>query len=195
MNELHDDASSLSLSTRYTVALDTARAIAGSRYGGWNATDREDLVSEVMIKYWLKFGQHGEPDRLRAWLATVIVTTAISMNRAQERRPSVPKGDMIPVQHWLDGWLGTVDHVGPGKTVASRELIAEVLGLVSKPERDLLTFMYLDRRSTTDVAHQLGKTTGATSQAVHRAKEHLLEALAEQPGLLEELRAPMPRAH
>ena len=158
-------------------------------------TDREDLVSEVMIKYWLKFGKDGGPDRPRAWLATVIVTTAISMNRAADRRPSFPRGDMAPVRHWLDGWLGTVDHIGPGKRVASRELIAEVLGLVTGPERELLTLMYPDRRSTADVAQHLGKTTAATRQAVHRAKEHLMGALAAHPGLLEELRAPMPRAH
>jgi hypothetical protein len=34
---------------------------------------------------------------------------------------------------------GAVEHVGPGKRVASAELIEEVLGLVSDQERELLT--------------------------------------------------------
>jgi RNA polymerase sigma factor (sigma-70 family) len=184
-----------SLSKRYTVALDTARRIARGRYGGWSIADREDLVSEVMIKYWIAFGADGGPDTPRGWLSNVIQRTAIDMHRAQVRRPAFPKGDMSPAENWLDGWLGAVEHVGPGKRVASRELIAQVLGLVNGEERELLTLMYLDRRSTAEIAQMSGKSVHAISQAVHRAKIRLIAALTANADLLEELRAPMPRLY
>jgi hypothetical protein len=48
---------------------------------------------------------------------------------------------------------------------------------------------------TADVAAQVGKTVDATSQALRRAKVSLSAALSAEPGLLDELRAGMPRPY
>lgn len=181
---------------RFQEALDTARRVARRRFGGsWSEAELEDLVSEVMIRYWVAFGEGPGPDSPQGWFTTAISNQATDMHRAHLRRPSIPTGDSVLAENWVDGWLGSVEHNGPGKLTASMHLIHEVLCLISVAGRELITMKYLDRRSTNEIAEATGRTPAAVSQALSRAKRELARALDGNPALLKELRAPMPRAH
>lgn len=188
-----------STNQRYEAALELATRSARAQYGGWSEVDRENLVTEVMIKYWQTFGNGPGPDNNRAWLSRVIGDTAIDAKRGDAVRPSVPAGNMAvdldPTHAWVNGWLRAVEKIGPSNSIASSPLMDETLDLLSASDRELITRKYLYCDPTRQIAAILGSTETATSQAIGRAKRRLSIALTAEPALLKELREAMPQAY
>lgn len=185
--------SSLSTHVRYDEALEVAQRVAARTYNGWSPERRDDLVSEVMIKYWRTWEEGPGPDSVRGWLTQVIRTTAINMHAAEQRRLADQPGGEDATET-LDRMFDAV-RVRLSHNIVSDQVIESTLELVGPRERQLIELKYLDNLRTAAIAEQLEMTVAATSQAIHRAKIALATALTGNPALLEELRAAMPRLY
>ncbi len=81
----------------------------------------------------------------------------------------------------------------PAYKVVAADLRAEVLGLISPQEADLVRWKYLERMTAEEIAGRTGKTVAATTKAVNRATQSLRTALDAHPELTNDLREAYPR--
>lgn len=183
------------------LVLRTTERLAGARMRSLSAHAREDLAATVVQKYFVTFGRRGRPHNLHAWLATALRTTAIDLHRAGERNPEVPidplprpSADEAVTGPELALLLGEIPlERKPAYKVVAADLRAEVLGLISPQEADLVRWKYLERMTAEEIAGRTGKTVAATTKAVNRATQSLRTALDAHPELTNDLREAYPR--
>ena len=168
----------------YAEAQRLAAELARQRYQSWSASDREDLVGEVMVKYFRKFGRGRAPQNPRGWLACVLRTSAIDLHRARPDELPVdpqPAGSEVLGESELEHLLGAGRQT-PSLLALSGQLVEDVLGLVPEERAELLRSKYLHGHTATEIAARTGRSTDAVNQAVSRAKRALQAALAAGPG-------------
>ena len=174
-----------------------AEALALQRYTSWTPQDREDLVSEVMIKYFRKFGRDSSPVNPRGWVGQVLRTTAIDLHRAKPReRPVDPqpvRSEALQASE-LDELLGITLRT-PSLSAVSGDLLGRVFALVDTDQAELLRWKYLEGASAADISERTNRTLAATNQAVNRAKKALHAALVAESGLAMDLRSAFPRLY
>ena len=173
--------------------LEIARPVVARRARGLEASDREDLLQEVLIKY-LRTWTEGEPDNVASWFETVTANALIDFHRAQGRRheQDLPDNGDDPVSAVISELkLAKATSLWPVR----ENLIRSILGLVSEDDRTLLERRYLDGCSAADLAAQLGLEVANVDQRTTRAKRKLREQLSARPDLVEELRSPHPRLY
>ena len=175
--------------------LEIARPAVARRARGLEASDREDLLQEVLIKY-LRTWTEGDPDNVASWFETVTANALIDFYRAQGRRheQNLPDNGDDPVSAVISELkLAKATSLWPVR----ENLIRSILGLVSEDDRTLLERRYLDGCSAADLAaEQLGLEVANVDQRTTRAKRRLREQLrSSRPDLIEELRNPHPRLY
>lgn len=186
----------LSTNSRYDDILQLARQVAAHDYNWWSPEAREDLVSEVMIKYWQKWDRGPGPDNPRAWLRVATRNTAINLHAARQRRPELlvaggGEGHDTDSDGLLDSMFANVRRQRlptPSTIVVDRKMLHRVLRLVAKPQRRLIQMKYLDNLSAAEIAAALGMSLDSVNQAVSRAKRALGKELSDRPDLIGELR-------
>lgn len=184
---------------RVAEALALTRQIVAKEYNGkaWPRDRREDLVGAVMLKYTTKWPQGSPPDGPGAWLRTVIRTTAIDKQRVEKTATGLD-GDSDDAPHAANDPLTVVINAfrqSPSLIAAWNDLERRVFGVLKPADRYLLEAKHLRNRSAQELASHLGITVAAVEKRLSRARQVVRESLEADPGLLEELRAGMPRLH
>lgn len=135
-----------------------------------NPQDREDCLSEVLMRVWEKIGQFdGEKGSFRAWLTAITRNTALNHARkasgssAEELSESTPSPDPTPEETLLKK--------------ERQEALKTALSRLSYKDRLLFYRKYYYRQSTAQIAAELGMTERAVEGKLYRVKKQLRKSL------------------
>ncbi len=151
------------------------------------ASDREDLVQEVMLavtRELPRFEHSGHVGAFRRWLKTILVHRLQNAWGSRPRRPKVKGGSsLLDELKQLADDASDVSHLW--NVEHDRHVLARLLQKIQPrfEERTWTAFrqVMFDGRKTTDVAFELGLSV----KAVHLAKSRVLRALrTEAAGLV-----------
>lgn len=135
-----------------------------------NPQDREDCLSEVLMRVWEKIGQFdGEKGSFRAWLTAITRNTALNHARrasgssAEELSESTPSPELSPEEALLKK--------------ERQEALKTALNRLSYKDRLLFYRKYYYRQSTAQIAAELGMTERAVEGKLYRVKKQLRKSL------------------
>ena len=135
-----------------------------------NPQDREDCLSEVLMRVWEKIGQFdGEKGSFRAWLTAITRNTALNHARkasgssAEELSESTPSPELSPEEALLKK--------------ERQEALKTALSRLSYKDRLLFYRKYYYRQSTAQIAAELGMTERAVEGKLYRVKKQLRKSL------------------
>lgn len=135
-----------------------------------NPQDREDCLSEVLMRVWEKIGQFdGEKGSFHAWLTAITRNTALNHARkasgssAEELSESTPSPELSPEEALLKK--------------ERQEALKTALNRLSYKDRLLFYRKYYYRQSTAQIAAELGMTERAVEGKLYRVKKQLRKSL------------------
>jgi RNA polymerase sigma-70 factor, ECF subfamily len=141
------------------------------RLSGGDRQRAEDLVQETMLRAW-RYPEALDPERgaVRAWLFTTARNLAIDAWRRRSARVGEVITDMLP-------------EPPPSADEADRAVeawtVAEALGRLSVPHREVLVECFYQGRSVAEAAARLGVPPGTVKSRTHYALRALRLALEE----------------
>lgn len=163
------------------------------QYGGWSASDREDLEQQVFEKYFHKFGRgqlpdgkDGDPAVPIPWLMTVIRNCGVDFHRRQEVRPAYPVDFQGPDAFVWEGLLNAID---PPENLSlqvanrldqQRQLLPALHALESSHPMDvkLLEWRFIQDRDFEYIGKVLVKSPETAKKSVQRALNRLRDVMA-----------------
>lgn len=134
------------------------------RTKGISHFDAEDLAQDVVETAYVHLDTV-DPMRRQAWLSTVMRNKIVDRARRSGRVQSVAEVPEAP-----DPSLGPDEMAIQS---ADRGVLLAAVALLSERDGRLVKLRYLDERSVTETAEELGMSVGATKVALHRARERL----------------------
>jgi len=172
--------------------MEVARKMVNKHYSRWEPEAREDLVSEVMIKYHRQWGRDEHPESVGSWLRPVIRTTAIDIHRkgANDATKVVDVADEVLERLFASSR-------GSSLPVIEDAMRRQLLGLLSPSDAELIQLRHFSNLTTAAIAAHLGKTAPTVTKALTTARKRLKAALElpENEILLEELKASHPQVY
>jgi RNA polymerase sigma-70 factor (ECF subfamily) len=137
-----------------------------------NATDRDDVVQEVMFKVWLHLSTFRSESSFRTWMIRVAINESLQIYRRERCRPSCqPLGDFDKFASPVESPFQSVARVERAQAVRSA-----VVGLPAK-YRQVLILHDLEQRSARETARSLQSTIPAVKTQLHRGRLMLSSAL------------------
>ncbi len=143
--------------------------------------DAEDVAQEAFLYAFLELVELRSPARFAAWLLGIAVNLAKSRLRARREEP-------------IDDWAGgraTATYVwidpepSPEARQEARELhdrVWRALGELPAQQREAVQLHYVEGLRVWEIAALVGLPTGTIKARLHRARERLRRALAEELG-------------
>lgn len=171
---------------------DTIRARVEVEYKHW-AHDRNELIGEVMEKYFKKWGRGPGPDNLHAWLKPVIRNAGIDIHdHAAKREDAGPLEDEDGVAEGLRTMFGVK---GTSLQPVRDAVWTQAFDLIPEKNRRILKMVYYNGMPAHEIAEELGKSVAAANKAIQRARKSFRDALELQPELADELKRPHPKVY
>lgn len=141
-----------------------ATRLLGSR------ADAEDCVQESLIVAWRQLPDLREPERVRAWMSTIIARKATDRLRA--RRPSVPLEDAEPV-------TSTPSPDEAALTSSQLDTLRRALDGLPPEQRTVWLLREVSRYGYEDIARELGISATAVRGRLSRARATIYERMQE----------------
>lgn len=132
----------------------------------------DDITQETIAAAILKQGQLRDPERLFAWLYSILNNNWCRYLRQQK-----------PQREAIDDQLPS-EESGPSARCQELELVARVRTAVATlpiKERQVISLVDLDELSYCEVAKALDIPIGTVMSRLHRARKHLLDKLQHTP--------------
>jgi RNA polymerase sigma factor (sigma-70 family) len=136
----------------------------------------EDLAQEIYLKMFRCLDQYQGHDGVpfSHWLSRLAVTTCLDALRAEKRRPEWRWADLSEGERdWLDFFVGEIPAAEPGDVMASREIVAKLLALLSADDRLVITLLDLEERSVAEVCGLTGWGNSMVKIRAFRARRKL----------------------
>lgn len=130
----------------------------------------EEIVSEVFMIAWRRFGDVPEPPL--PWLLAVTRNVAMSQSRVLVREQSLT----AEMTEWVAGARLSVGDIADD--VAERVAVLTALATLAEPDRELLTLVAWHDLPPKAAARVIGCSTAAYFVRLHRARRRLEAALA-----------------
>lgn len=140
------------------------------------APQAEELVQEVMLRLWRRADLF-DPTRasLSTWLFRVARNLAID-NRRGEPNWLETKGDL----DWLDH-LGDDDFASSAEAFTDYAGVAQAIDALPAVQARLIRMSYLEAKSHSEIAHELGMPLGSVKSNLRRAFAKLQAGLKGEP--------------
>ncbi|RFZ94639.1 sigma-70 family RNA polymerase sigma factor [Mucilaginibacter conchicola] len=132
-----------------------------------DATDREDLMQEIMLQLWTAFDTYRGESALGTWLYRVALNTAIMYFKKQKRRP-----DSSPMPEQFDAAYVGFDDT-PEQQLAIFYQAVKQLDKLDKA----LVILYMEDQPYSEIALALGISEGSARTRMNRAKTKLKEII------------------
>ena len=152
---------------RFVSLLDEHRKILFKVAGTYarTASDRQDLVQEMVVQLWRSFDRYDPAFRFSTWMYRIALNVAISFFRAESRkaRTFVPAEDQIlelaaaPAESTIEDDLGMLWQAIDGLDALNRALVV----------------LYLDGQSHETIAEVLGISQTNVGTKISRIKKRL----------------------
>ena len=135
------------------------------------AEDRDDLAQEIAVQLWRAWPGYDPARRFSTWMYRIALNVAISFLRSDGRRRthSVPLDEAV--HDMADD--GTIDH----ETAESLRVLHRFIATLEPLNRALL-LLYLDERSTREMAEVLGISESNVTTKISRLKQRIRDHVA-----------------
>ncbi|MBK9373956.1 MAG: RNA polymerase sigma factor [Holophagales bacterium] len=137
-----------------------------------NATDRQDLVQEMVVQLWRSFGRYDERYRFSTWMYRIALNVAISFYRSEARRArfNVPAEDT----------LQEIPAEAPGSATQDDDLrlLRHFIEQLDELDRALVV-LYLDGNRYGTIAEILGISETNVGTKISRIKQRLRRDLTK----------------
>jgi len=149
------------VAARSSALMRTAHLLAGDRQHG------EDLLQQALTKVYLSWRKIRDPQAAEAYARRTLVTTAVSWHRRRwhGERPA----GALPEQLIVDGTPG----------IDERLRVWNAICALPARQRAVVVLRYYEDLSESEIAAQLGVSTGTIKSQASRALATLRDSLAE----------------
>jgi RNA polymerase sigma factor (sigma-70 family) len=141
------------------------------------ASDREDLVQEMVLQLWRSFGRYDPMSRFTTWMYRVALNVAISFYRRETRRPRTATLDEQRVLQ--------ISPRSRESEAASRDadwqLLESFIRQLNEFDRALV-ILYLDGNRHDTIAEILGISETNVGTKIGRLKQRLRQMSADDEG-------------
>lgn len=135
-----------------------------ARVGG-DASVAEDIVQETFVEAVRSASTFRGDAALTTWLCA-IARHRIARHYARERKQEVARSA-----------LTLIDDEGQAAAIDERDALVRALGALSALHRQVLVLKYLDGKSVSDIADELGRTRVQVQSLLQRARDGLRRQL------------------
>ena len=135
--------------------------------------DADDVMQEVAVVLWRKFGVFRPDADFRAWAFGVVRYEVLAWRRDKARDRLMLSGTMIEV-------LATEALSDESRLARQRDCLKQCLDALDPKHRNLLLEAYQPATAIQDVALKSGRTVGGFYQWLHRLKRQLLECVRDR---------------
>jgi RNA polymerase sigma-70 factor (ECF subfamily) len=158
---------------RFVALIDEHRKILFKIAGSYarNATDREDLIQEMVLQMWRSFDSYDETRRFSTWMYRVALNVAISFYRGQTRRSRVIVND--------ESILELAASPGGQETFEELATLRRMIESLNEFDRALV-ILYLDGNSYAEIATVLGISESNVGTKLNRIKQQLRDEYADK---------------
>ena len=160
---LSDEEFAEFVQTRGPALLRTACFLSGSRHEG------EDLLQQSLVNAYASFRRIREPAALEAYVRTTMVRACISSSRKGWRK-----------REWSTDVVPETPYSGQQSAVDDRSELWPLLRRLPPQQRAVIVLRYYEDLSETEIARQLGCSTGSVKRHASRALERLRQHLVGQ---------------
>ena len=141
--------------------------------------DAEDVVQEAFVKAYAALGRLRRGAPFRPWLLAIVANETRNLHRAAGRRSARERRAWERSEPLL---LARPDDPAEALLTAERQaLIGRGLGLLSGPQRQVVTCRYLLDLDEAETAAVLGWPRGTVKSRLHRALRRLQSSLGDIP--------------
>jgi len=155
--------------------LAAARAAAERRLGPGHADDVDDVVQDAFVRALERIEQCREPRAFRAWLNTIVRTTALNHIERRRVRATEPLAAVRDLASGADA----------GRRAERTELgerLRTALAGLSRLQRDVLLLHDYEGWSHGEIAERLGISAGSSRVHLHLARRAMRGRLAQWYG-------------
>ena len=143
----------------------------------------EDLTQEVFMKMFARLGQYQGAAPFTHWVSRIAVTTCMDHWRAQRCRPEVRWADLMDGE--TDAFDRLVDDRSarmPGDLLATRDLVAKLLGRLNAEDRLVIVAFELEQKTIAEICDVTGWESEFVKMRLHRARKKMARAFERLPG-------------
>lgn len=132
--------------------------------------DSDDLMQDVAVVLWRKFGEFSPHGNFLSWAFGVAKYEVLAWRRKQARSRVILSGEAIAL-------LADDSTREDSRLAGQREQLETCLGRLGADKRELLLAAYTPGARIQDVAAKSGRTVGGFYQWLHRMKRLLLDCV------------------
>lgn len=128
------------------------------------ASDAEDLVQEICLTAYRKYGQLADPSAFKGWILS------IARNRCNDYFRKELKLRTVPIEEVPEGQL---IYSRQGLTVCA--VVQDTMDTLPPKDREILNLYFWEEMPQRDIALRLGIPVGTVKSRLHTAKSHFKE--------------------
>ena len=136
---------------------------------GVSASDREDVVQEVMLVCVRRLGDI-EPERERAFLLATTTKVVANFRRTRRRRPAEPAEDMEALEGTFEAAQPREGPVEALERKRDLERVQAALEQMTEQQRAAFVLFEIEGLSAREIAEQLGVSESVVFARVQRAR-------------------------
>jgi RNA polymerase sigma-70 factor (ECF subfamily) len=139
----------------------------------------EDLTQDIFLKMFTRLAQYQGTVPFPHWVSRIAVTTCIDQLRAQKRRPEFRWADLSENEAQVLDSVTADDGVAPDDAVATRELLARLLGQLKPEDRMVVQMLDLEQKTIAEISVLTGWNPSLVKVRAFRARRKLQKLFAE----------------
>ena len=139
----------------------------------------EDLAQDIFLKMFTRLAQYQGAVPFPHWVSRIAVTTCIDQLRAQKRRPEFRWADLSENEAQVLDTVTADDGATPDDAVATRELVARLLGQLKPEDRMVVQLLDLEQKSIAEISGLTGWNPSLVKVRAFRARRKLQKLFAE----------------
>lgn len=133
-----------------------------------------DLAQKIFIKMFQKIGQYAGVVPFQHWLSRIAVNTCLNQIASEKRRPELRWSDLSEQQALVVETLAsTGDELNPSEAASSRDLVERLLSHLKPAERLLMTLMYLEGHTVSEIQQLTGWSAPVIKIRAFRARSRM----------------------
>ena len=148
-------------------------------------TGEEDLAQMIFVKVFSKLDQFSGTVPLEHWVSRIAVNTCLNALQAEKIRPEMRWADLSEEEeHVIQSLVATSDDLGPGQSLAARDLVDKLLEHLNPNDRLLMNLLHMQGRSVEEIRQITGWNVSLIKVRAFRArlklKKHLAKLMKEK---------------
>lgn len=133
-----------------------------------------DLAQKIFIKMFQKLDQYAAVVPFEHWLSRIAVNTCLNQITSEKRRPELRWSDLTEEQMVvMESLSSTEDELNPSDSAASNDLVKRLLATLQPKERLLMTLLYLEGHTESEVHALTGWTRPVIKIRAYRARARM----------------------